>query len=92
MENDERIEELRRVAQGLVDIFIHLQIAVGGVRIEIDALKSMLIVNDPQKEQDFAQRIAIAANNIPPALQQLHVKLRRYRADLEALAPKPKPN
>jgi hypothetical protein len=92
MENDERIEELRRIAQGLVDTFLHLHVAIGGVRIEIDAIKSMLTSNDPLKQQDFAQRIAIAANNMPPALQQIHVKLQRYRADLEALAPKPKPN
>jgi hypothetical protein len=71
-----------------VETLLQFQITVLGLRLEVSALKNLVLADDDLKAR-FAAQLVVESNIAEPAIQQLRVALQRQLRDVQALRKAP---
>jgi hypothetical protein len=81
---DKRIDAVLKIQERHIETLLQFHTVIVAIRLEVDALKALLLADDSLKAE-FARQIGIAATNAAPALQQLRVAAQKQLAEVRAL-------
>jgi hypothetical protein len=82
------LDAVLRLQEKLVETLLQFQITVLGLRLEVSALKNLVLADDDLKAR-FAAQLVVESNIAEPAIQQLRVALQRQLRDVQALRKAP---
>ncbi len=81
---DKDLAAVLRLQEKLLDTLLKFHISLLGIRMEVSALKE-LVLSDEDLKARFAKQLLAEGNTVEPAIQQLRTALQKQLKDVRVL-------